>query len=119
MDKLMPPKEQNETSVMHEDYDSLVAAAERVLGKAVERRPGWIRFSLECALGSVTVQRFRFDGVYGNICRIVASDGKGTVGPLMFAPTAEVISALVTGSKEKVAERVLAVYVKWLKQGAN
>lgn len=64
---------EQDTGPSAEDKDPLVVAAER-LPEAVElyRKPGLLVFRLALASlgGDLTVTRSRFDGDYGNVCRL-------------------------------------------------
>ena len=99
-----------------EDGDPLVVAVGR-LGAAAEvvRRPGQLAARLPSGRtgGHVALLRSRFDGDYGNICRMrrVMPDGTGV---MTFAPTSEVLAALGSGSP---ADSLEDLFDKWMAKG--
>ena len=97
-----------------EDNDDLVRAAERLCGADnIRRGPGLIEFVVDDPIRkrAVGVMRSRFDGDYGNICRMTGSVD-GIRGPMTFAPTAHVIAAM--SDKTCAAERLVALYTEWV-----
>lgn len=98
-----------------EDGDPFVVAVGRLGGLAeVARRPGHVMARLPSARGGeIAVIRSRFDGDYGNICRLrrLTPDGKHE---MTFAPTSETLAALGASSPAAALDEL---FDKWMKKG--
>ena len=99
-----------------EDGDPFVVAVGRLGGAAeVARRPGQVVARLPSARtgGEIAVIRSRFDGDYGNICRLrrLTPDGKHE---MTFAPTSETLAALGTNSPAAALEDL---FNNWMAKG--
>ena len=94
-----------------EDLDPLVVAAEKACEGNVFRKPGHLSFAVEDGESVMLVTRSRFDGDYGNICRLqpVGPDGK-PCGKLGIAPTELVLTAM---NDEKPEQALAALYRQW------
>ena len=101
-----------------EDDDPLVVAAERAaLGENIQRKPGLLVFRLDGPGGSgLIVRRSRFEGDYGNICRMSLASGKH-VGPAIFAPCVAVLEAIMGCPPGEAFGRLMSVYEEWSKKG--
>lgn len=100
-----------------EDGDPFVVAAERLSGSAdVMRRPGVVAVCMPSKRpgGVIRTVRSRFDGNYGNICRIFGWSLKEQQAKMTFAPASEVLKALSAGDPALALE---ALFDEWLKKG--
>ena len=99
-----------------DDGDPLVAAVRRLGEKAeLNRRPGLDVFSVDAPAlgGELAVTRSRFDGEYGNICRILHVSAAGEAR-MTFAPTALVVGAL---EGPKPVTELEKLFTEWIKKG--
>lgn len=113
-------------SARHEDDDPIVVAAQRCCADPdMLRKPGLIVFKVRGAMlgdagkpvdASLVVRRSRFEGDYGNICRITLSNSEG-VEAMTYAPTACVAEALLAVAPVDAFEALSKVYVEWFKKG--
>lgn len=97
-----------------EDCDPLVLAASRLDASASKnRRPGLLVFGLPAKRlgGEITVTRSRFDGDYGNICRLTRVPSDGSPTTLTFAPTVSVIDAVREDDAAAALERLFEEWV--------
>ena len=83
-----------------EDADPFVMAVERAVPENMRaRKPGLVRFFLDDGKGfKVCVERSRFDGDFGNICRITRLEPAAMPNPMALAPTDLVTEALESDS---------------------
>jgi len=101
-----------------EDSDPLVAAAGRLCEPGdIFRRPGIIVFGVVVpgTEETIVVSRTRFDGEYGDICRLVLNDAGGNEKDLAYAPTQLLLSVMT--EKEGLGERLAAFHQEWIKKG--
>ena len=108
----------NERASIKEDSDPLVAAVTRLCEpEDIFRRPGIIAFgvSVPGTEETIVVSRTRFDGEYGDICRLVLNDADGYEKDLAYAPTQLLLSVMT--EKEELGARLAAFHQEWLKKG--
>lgn len=78
-------------------------------------KPGLLSFIVKSKITSTTVEvvRSRFDGDYGDICRMLLTE-PNAVPKLTFAPTLFVIEAL---KKPDAANAVVRLAKEWIQNG--
>ena len=105
--------------IVHEDDDPLVVAVEGLLAKEKSmRRAGLLVFAVDYADGFLKIIRSRFDGDYGNVCRMIfCPSAEGKCQETTFAPTADVLNALVSGGAEGHAQKLRALFHEWVSKG--
>lgn len=108
----------NERTPTKEDSDPLVVAVGRLCEPDdVLRRPGIIVFgvSVPGTEETIVVSRTRFEGEYGDICRLVLNDADGNERDLTYAPTQLLMSVMT--EKKELGARLAAFHQEWLKKG--
>ena len=96
-----------------EDADPFVMAVERAVPENMRaRRPGLVRFFVDIGGGKMCVERSRFDGDYGNICRLTHIPADGAVKPIGLAPT-DLVTEALEGSNP--ADGLFELYEAWNK----
>lgn len=113
-------------SAGHEDDDPIVVAAHRCCAdNDILSKPGLIIFRVRGVAADderrscealLEVRRSRFEGDYGNICRITLSIGN-SAEQTTFAPTACVAEALKAVAPSEAFAALSKVYVEWFKKG--